>query len=74
MLSVDRVWLAGRLQGGVRGEINIAICHKHHIRDRASREQTPADQLADQKQTALLVGDGHHNPDRHKKHSAHPEC
>lgn len=58
----------------LRGGINIAICNKHHIRDRTSRKQTPADQLADQKQTALLIGDGHHDPDWHKKHPAHAEC
>lgn len=51
----------------------IAVGHENHVCNWPPGEEGPADELADQKETALLVRDGHDNANRDEKDSADAE-
>lgn len=47
---------------------DVAVCHENHIGYRSSGEDDAADELADEVQAAVLIGDGHDNANGDEQH------
>lgn len=64
----------------VRGELeslrggNVSESRENHVCDGASREHDATDELADEIDTALLVGDSHHYADRDEQNCTNAQC
>jgi len=55
------------------GRGNVAVGNKDHVSDRTAREYGARDELADQVDAAVLVGDGHDDADGDEEHAANAE-
>lgn len=59
----------------VRGELDalsgadVGVGHKYHVCDWAARENDATEQLADEVETAVLVGDSHDDTNRYKENA-----
>lgn len=59
----------------VRGEFDalrgadIGVGDKDHVRDRAAGKYDATEELADQVETAVLVGDGHDDTNRYEENA-----
>lgn len=59
----------------VRGKFNalggadVGISHEYHVRNRSTREDDAAEELANQIETAMLIGDGHNDANWNEKHT-----
>ena len=51
----------------------VAVGDEDHVRDGAAGEDAAADELADEEEAALLVGDGHDDSNGDEEDSTHAE-
>lgn len=51
------------------GGADIGVGHKDHVRDRAAGKYGATEELADQIETAVLVGDSHDKTDWYKENA-----